>query len=140
MRRASKASKDKRLANAAEVEEIPPEIPLTASYVGSIEHKTYASPAGDARPRGNASKCPRLGADRWPDLTEALRAALRRGVVGSSLDPGGYPRYAWGKFEGAWYEARHLSVPQGGYKAYPVETFELPDGAAERFERGWEDE
>ena len=56
------------------------------------------------------------------------------------MDPGGYPRYVWGTFEGTWYEARHLSVPEGGYKAYHIEAFELPEGAAERLAGGLDDD
>lgn len=136
MRRAAKASKDKYLASAEQARAIAPEISQSATYVGSIEHKRYPSPAGDPRPRVTASKCPRIEEIRWPELTEALQVAIRAGCVGDSRDTGGYPRYVWGMFEGQWYEARHLSFPLGGYKAYPVEDIELPEGAAERLSRG----
>lgn len=140
MRRAPKASKDKYLASVEEARAIPAEVSQRAAYVGSIEHKGYTSPAGNPRPRATASQCPRIEATRWPELTRALQAAIRVGCVGRSVDPGGYPRYVWGTFEGRWYEARHLSVPHEGYKAFPVETFELPEGAAERLARGLGDD
>lgn len=105
-----------------------------AKYLGSIEHKSYPSPAGDPSPRRDASKCPRLEEHRWPELTEALRTSIRVGCVSDTFDPGGFPRYVWGKLDGQYYEARHLSTPGDAYKAYPVEHFELPAGASEKLE------
>lgn len=51
--------------------------------------------------------------------------------MSDAIDPGGLPRYAWGWFEGNLYEARHLSSPADGYKAYPIARSELPEGAWE---------
>lgn len=117
--------KPKRVAELAQTE--LDEMARRVRYVGSIEHKTYPSPAGEPRPRHDASKCPRLAPERWAELSDALRAAVRAGYVSEAVDPGGLPRYVWGKLDGALYEARHLSTPGDGYKAYPVEEFELPE-------------
>lgn len=135
MRRATRAYKAKRLAEDLDQGALADAAART-SYVGSIEHKTYPSPAGDPRPRGDASKCPRLEEHRWPELTEALRGAIRTGCVSETFDPSGFPRYVWGRFEGQLYEARHLATPAGAYKAFPIELFELPDGALDRMEGG----
>jgi hypothetical protein len=136
MRRAARISKEKRLAEAFADGAVLVAAATRATYLGSIEHKTYRSPAGDPRPRGDASKCPRLEERRWPELTEALRAAIRIGCVSETFDPDGFPRYVWGMFEGELYEARHLVTPAGAYKAFPIEPFELPSGARERMEGG----
>jgi len=107
-----------------------------ARYLGSIEHKAYASPAGEPRPRHDASKCPRLPDERWADLTAALQMAIGLGCFSEAIDAGGFPRYVWGWFEGRLYEARHLSTPADAYKAYPIEAFELPEGCWERLREG----
>jgi hypothetical protein len=138
MRRAARVSKEKRLAEGFADGAVLRSAATQATYLGSIEHKTYRSPAGDPRPRGDASKCPRLEEHRWPDLTAALRAAIRIGCVSETFDPGGFPRYVWGRFEGQLYEARHLVTPAGAYKAFPIEPFELPSGTMQRMERGAE--
>lgn len=132
MRRASRASsKEKRLLENGDATALSA-MATRATYVGSIEHKTYKSPAGDPRPRNHhAGKCPRLPSEQWPAITETLRAAIRRGCVSVGIDPGEVPRYVWARFQGVLYEARHLVTPFGGYKAFPIETFELPDGALE---------
>lgn len=131
MLRAPKASKEKRLLGLGALPSVE-EQASRAHYVGSIEHKTYPSPAGEPRPRHDASKCPRIEAERWPELTAALQAAIRAGCVSEAIDPCGLPRYVWGTLDEQLYEARRLSAPETGYKAYPIEAFELPEGALER--------
>lgn len=134
MRRAERISKDHRLAerpsDICDLEDAA----RRASYLGSIEHKTCKSPAGAPSPRRDASKCPRLPEERWPELSEALRKAIRTGCISDVIDPGNLPRYVWGRFDGGLYEARRLSNPPDKYKAYPVEEFELPEGAIARME------
>ena len=132
MRRAPRASKEKRLADLLAVPATTTAAAPLASYVGSIEHKSYRSPAGEPRPRHDASKCPRVAEQRWPELTEALRAAIRAACVSDITETGGFPRYVWGRFDGTLFEARLLSTPVGAYKAYPIEAFELPEGALTR--------
>ena len=124
-------SKEKRLLERDAVAGIAAQADR-ARYVGSIEHKNYPSPAGTPSPRHTASKCPRVEEARWPELNEALRAAIRSGLVSDAIDECGLPRYVWGVFDGQLFEARRLSAPEGGYKAFPVEPFELPVGAAAR--------
>ncbi len=135
MRRAKRVSKAHRLAAEPDAVCDLVDAANRATYVGSIEHKTHRSPAGDPRPRRDASKCPVLPAERWPSLTEALRGAIRSGCISDAVDPGGLPRYVWGRFDGELYEARHLSTPDGAYKAYPAVEIDLPDGAMDRIDR-----
>ena len=132
MRRANRVSKAHRLAEQPAAICDLDAAASRALYLGSVEHKTHKSPAGEPRPRRDASKCPGFPAQRWTDLTEALRNAIRRGCISDTIDAEGLPRYVWGRFEGVLYEARHLSSPADAYKAYPVESLELPEGAAAR--------
>ncbi len=134
MRRAEKISKDHRLAERpADICDLEAAADR-AGYLGSIEHKTYKSPAGDPSPRRDASKCPRLPPERWPELSKALRNAILSGCISDVIDPGNLPRYVWGRFEGGLYEARRLSSPPDKYKAYPVEEIDLPEGALARMD------
>lgn len=97
-----------------------------ASYVGSAEHKSFPSFAGDARLRADASKCdPKLADAR--ELTGWLREAIRRGHVGE-LWEGDFPRNAWCRHDGVVYEARLVNQEQGQYKGYPLQPGEEPGG------------
>jgi hypothetical protein len=94
-----------------------------ARYVGSVEHKDTPSFAGNPpRPRPDASLCDRSLAHCPDRLTEWLRAAIVKGVIGGPWE-GGFPRYAWYKNGNAVYEARLVNCTQGTYKGYPL----LPD-------------
>jgi hypothetical protein len=100
------------------------EIASHAVYVGSAEHKSYPSPAGNPALRSDASPCD----PRYTDmdaLTRALRVAITRGCIGAIFE-GGFPKYVWGCMDGRLYEARHINGPQGTYKAYMLEELERP--------------
>jgi len=97
-----------------------------ASYVGSSEHKSFPSFAGDARLKADASKCDPKLAD-VAELTNWLRGAIRAAQVGS-LWEGDFPRYAWCRHDDVMYEARLVNQEQGQYKGYPLRPGEEPEG------------
>lgn len=97
-----------------------------ATYVGSGEHKSFPSFAGDARLRADASKCDPKLAD-VNQLTSWLRDAIRAGKVGE-LWEGDFPRNAWCRQDGVLYEARLVNQEQGQYKGYPLQSGEEPGG------------
>jgi hypothetical protein len=101
-------------------------------YVGSAEHKTYQSPAGQARPRADATKCDPALHGSFDLLTGWLRAAIRRGCVGAPWE-GGFPRYAWIRQDAVWYEGRLVNSGLGQYKGYALADDEVPIGA-ERYQ------
>lgn len=106
-------------------------VAASARYVGSPEHKTGPSFAGQPRPRADATICdPALGEDarRFTDL---LRAAVRRGHVGAPWEPPpstagqlSYPRYVWTAIDGILYEGRLVNRGNGEYKGYRLRSEE----------------
>jgi hypothetical protein len=95
------------------------------SYVGSAEHKTYPSQAGQPRPRADATKCdPDLHGD-FDRLTDWLRAAVRAGAVGAPWE-GDFPRYIWVRQDGVCYEGRLVNRGQGTYKGYEISEDRWP--------------
>jgi hypothetical protein len=97
-----------------------------ASYVGSPEHKSFPSFAGQPHPRADASKCDASLADA-AELTGWLRTAIRQGQV-SALWDGDFPRYVWCRQAGVAYEGRLLNQGLGQYKGYPLGPGEEPGG------------
>lgn len=105
-----------------------------ATYEGSVEHKDTPSFAGTAKPRAGAKHfgadgespdcmlCPRRWANLKDAATDLLRLAIERGQFRD--DEGlALPRYVWARDPvdpRIIYEARRLSVPDTGYKAYPL--------------------
>jgi hypothetical protein len=101
-------------------------------YIGSAEHKTYPSPAGPPSLRADATKCdPALHGD-FEVLAGWLREAIRRGCVGAPWE-GGFPRYAWARQDGVWYEGRLVNSGLGQYKGYALDNGEVPSGT-ERYQ------
>lgn len=96
------------------------------SYVGSAEHKTYPSFAGQPRPRSDATKCDPSFRDQ-DQLTRWLREALRAGHVGSPW-LGDFPRYVWHRHGNALYEAMLVNQELGEYKGYELAQTEWPAG------------
>jgi hypothetical protein len=63
------------------------------------------------------------GRDPMAEATDLLRVAIRRGQIGHPIGPDGMPEYVWARDPEdvtVVYEARRLSVPSNGYKAYPL--------------------
>jgi len=104
----------------------PAELAATVRYAGSAEHKARPiDPSFTVSPdlRSDASKCP-------PDIVRdeaqaVLSAAVERRCVSSAFE-GGFPRYAWGRLDGAPFVARLINRQKGEYKGWPIEEFELP--------------
>lgn len=87
-------------------------------YVGSQEHKSYPSFAGEPALRSDASRCPPELAD--PEtLTEWLRTAIRNGDCGQW--EGDFPRYVWYRDGTQCYEGRLVNAEAGEYKGYPAD-------------------
>ena len=112
-----------------------------AIYVGSPKHKKGAFFGQVGRPGARPTTveqakqepptppftmiCPEKWNNRNPaaDATQLLRNAIRRGQVGHPLGGDGLPQYVWARDpeDGSIvYEARRMSYPANGYKAYPL--------------------
>ncbi len=116
----------------------PPGMDLEATaeevaYIGSPEHKDTPSFAGQARPRRDASICPRELASDLLRVESWLREAIRRGAV-NELWEGSYPRYVWFKDGAQVYEGRLVNRVSGEYKGYPLERDEWPIGIEDIYE------
>lgn len=58
----------------------------------------------------------------------AVRQAIRNGLVSKATLPSGFPRHIW-HYEGdVWYEARTTDGAPGEYHGYPIEASALPAG------------
>ena len=105
-----------------------------ATYQGSVQHKDTMSFAGSPSPRFGATHvdavgespdcmlCPRKWAWEQGAATELLRAAIERGQFNGNAGDA-MPQYVWARDpvdKGIVYEARRLSNPENGYKAYPL--------------------
>jgi hypothetical protein len=105
-----------------------------ATYEGSVQHKDTMSFAGSPDPRKGATAvgavdesadcmlCPRKWSRQQGAATELLRFAIRRGQFRAN---GGdaMPHLVWARDpvdRGIVYEARRLSWPEHGFKAYPL--------------------
>lgn len=70
--------------------------------------------------------CPRKWVGSRKDVaTELLRAGIKLGQVSSDAAPGSLPKRVWVRDQddnSIVYEARRLSHPPNGYKAYPLTT------------------
>ncbi len=100
-----------------------------ARYVGSPEHKSGPSFAGQPKPRGDASLCDRGLNKAQPRVTKWLREALRKGVVGAPWE-GDFPRYVWHREGDIVFEGRLTNREAGEYKGYPLLNDEWPEGLA----------
>jgi hypothetical protein len=113
-----------------------------AEYVGSPHHTDIPKFGMQAGPRVGATTiesaeeqglknptcvvCPRKWARRQQDARELLRSAIKKG---NFIAPAGdeMPRHVWARDpenEVLVYEARLLSHPPGGYKAYPLTRYQ----------------
>jgi len=110
-----------------------------ATYVGSDKHKLGSSAGRVGRPgprpttveqaRKNELQppftmmCPTKWNNRTEEATALLRDAIRRGQIGHPVSDDGLPEYVWARDpedDTIVYQARRLSVPPEGYKAYPL--------------------
>ena len=107
----------------------------TAEYVGSVQHKDCATFLGTPFPRTGATHagapderpdcmlCPRKWAWKKDVATDLLQLAIQRGQFGTKTGELELPRYVWARDpvdREIVYEARRLSHPVNGYKAYPL--------------------
>ena len=111
-----------------------------AVYVGSPKHKSgvYAGQVGTPGPRpttvAQAAISPpvepftMLCPVKWNQLdpskeaTALLQGAILRGQIGHPVEDG-LPRYVWARDPddpSIVYQARRLTAPENGYKAYPL--------------------
>jgi hypothetical protein len=109
----------------------PPACDLVAlaertSYVGSAEHKSYPSFAGQPKLRGTATKCDPSLTDAG-EITSWLRAGIAAGLVGYPWR-GDFPSYVWCRVEELCYEARLVNRDAGHYKGYALTKHESPEG------------
>ena len=94
-------------------------------YIGSPEHKSYPSFAGQPRLRSDATPCPKE-INNAEEITGWLREGIRNGNVSAYRDQNRFPRYVWAKREGRWFEARVVNSHDGSYKGYPVAEDDVP--------------
>lgn len=98
----------RRCANPGDVT-----LPAPPIYIGSPEHKDHVTREWRSpRPRADASICPVLPphvVSHW------LARAVANGDF-SELREGGFPRYAWYRDGGQFYEARLTNQVKGEYK------------------------
>jgi hypothetical protein len=113
-----------------------------ADYVGSPHHTDIPKFGMHASPRPGATTiqsadeqglknptcvvCPRKWARRLQDARILLRSAIQQGnfivLPGDEM-----PRHVWARdpeHEGLVYEAKLLSYPPNGYKAYPLTRYQ----------------
>ena len=92
-------------------------------------HYTPSFAGRPPRPRPDAIQCDRALADSRDQLTQWLRAAIIKGVIGGPWE-GEFPRYAWYKQGDTVYEARLVNRTQGTYKGYCLLPDEWPKDIA----------
>jgi hypothetical protein len=96
-------------------------------YVGSTEHKSYPSAAGQPALRSDATPCDhRIGT--FEDFEEWLRQGIADGRIGAPWEGSpGYPRYVWFEMTGVCYEGRLVNRVLGQYKGYGLTGSERRD-------------
>jgi hypothetical protein len=113
----------------------------SAIYVGSEKHKfgSFEGRVGRPGPRPTSVEqaakeapvppftmiCPAKWNNRDPaqEATQLLRAAILKGQVGHPFGEDGLPQYVWARDpedSSMVYEARRMTFPWNGYKAYPL--------------------
>lgn len=90
----------------------------------SAEHKDQFGPAGVARLRTDASRCPRGLTEE--QVTEWLREAIAAGDVGGVWNDQPYPQLVWKRVNDIVFEARVSNSEQGWYHGYPLDPTEWP--------------
>ncbi|MBI5515970.1 MAG: hypothetical protein HY909_19465 [Deltaproteobacteria bacterium] len=122
----------------------PDELAAEVQYLGSPEHKDYVNPVNREAPRqrSDAFRCEEYPAEQWPRFTRLLQEAVRMQCTSAEFDPDqrpglgrpdGWPRYVWGWFKGALFQARHRTDPPGHfYKAWLLEPEDHPEDPDDR--------
>ncbi len=100
------------------------QLAAAARYVPSAEHKDRYGPAGIARLRSDATRCP-------TDLTEEqiqdwLKEAITAGDVGGLWGDMPYPQLVWKRVGVTVFEGRVSNAEQGWYHGYPLDPTEWP--------------
>ena len=102
----------------------------------SGEHKSYPPPPEQKglwtfTNRSGKAKCGRFDPSDWPKLVDALRDAIRSGLVHEDFT-GDFPRRVWVYINGVLHEARLSNATLGQYHGFPLEYEEQrpsdPDG------------
>jgi len=109
------------------------DIASKAKYVGSPEHKSYRSSAGEPRLRSDATPCDKE--IKFSDIAALLSDSIRKGRISIAIEHG-FPRYVWGWIGRDLYEARHISGNPGTYKGYKLEPPEYPQDRTNRLFEG----
>jgi len=115
-----------RRVSPAPVGKEPGKAAQNAIYVGSPEHKTGQSFAGQPRPRSDASVCDPLLNREQKQITNWLRSAIKAGNVGAYWE-GDFPRYVWYRDGDTVYEGRLVNCGKGEYKGYPLNQEEADE-------------
>jgi hypothetical protein len=125
--RRRKNPKANRLGSAPEGTDVEA-VAAQAVYVGSPEHKSTPSFAGQPRPRADATICDPAFHDRQADLQQWLRNAIRNRQFNDYWEKG-FPRYVWSRVGDTVFIARHTG--NGQYKGWQLEDQdEGPEGLA----------
>jgi hypothetical protein len=115
---------------------IPPDVDLNSvadrvNYIGSSKHVNVRSWRGiPPRPEPDASLCPPELVQNRQAVLELLRAAILAGHTGGEWN-GGFPEYAWCRWNGSILEARLTNAGLGEYKGYPLHEFQTVQGLPE---------
>jgi hypothetical protein len=97
----------------------PDEIAKVVQLRGNTEHKTYPTRFGPPANYADKSKCDQFAEKDWPQLEEALREAIRSGIVG--IFRGNFPSRAWVWINETLHEARLENHLLGHYHGYPLD-------------------
>lgn len=97
------------------------EIADSAYYRANGKHKNYYPANGEWIParRGNAALCDKYPEDRWTDLSEVLKEAIRAGCV--QIDSASeYPVRVWAFIDNTLHEARRTNPEGSEYHGFPL--------------------
>lgn len=105
----------------------PDVLAAQVTYTGHRKHKDYTSPAGAGAYQADDYKCDFYPPEQWPQLLQALRAAIRAKSVAEFR--GRFPRRAWVRINGRLHEARQSGHDSPDYHGFPIDDprhFPLP--------------
>lgn len=98
------------------------EVASRVSYVPDGKHKAYPAPNGEWSyfRSTEGTRCPPIPREGWPQVQDALRAAICAGVVGGQFR-GAFPSRAWVYLNGRLCEARLSNQDAGQYHGFPLD-------------------